>query len=300
MVDRSRAVTRQILEPSAGAPHATEDLRDQLTRALAGRYVVERQIGRGAMATVYLAREQHPTRRVAIKVLNPQLAHRLGRERFLQEIDIVSNLIHPHIVPIFAAGEVAGHLFYVMPYIDGKSVRARLNEAGRFSARDTIRIGRDVATALDYVHRAEVVHQDIKPENILLADGHALVTDFGVARLICAACTDSFTGSGLAVGTPGYWSPEQASGMDVVDGRSDIYSLARVLLKMTSGELLPIGAADQALAKGEYSEGSTGDLGGSMPPCLQQVLARALAMDPGERYGTAAEVAEVLDSDCGG
>src|SRR5687767_4501876 len=208
---------------------------DRLSAALADRYRIERELGQGGMATVYLAEDLKHKRKVALKVLKPELAAVLGAERFVQEITTTASLQHPHILPLFDSGTADGFLFYVMPYIQGETIREKLNRETQFSVEDAVRIAAEVADALDYAHRHGVIHRDIKPENILLSDGHARVADFGVARAVEAAGGEALTGTGLAVGTVTYMSPEQSAAA-AVDGRSDIYSLGAVLYEMLAGE----------------------------------------------------------------
>jgi len=212
------------------------DLLDVLRRRLAPHYSVERELGSGGMATVFLAQEEHPSRRVAIKVLDPLVATGLLRERFLREVDLSSKLTHPHIVPIFAAGEVDGLLYYVMPYLEGESLRSRLQRAPRPGLEETLHVARDVADALGYAHAQGVIHRDIKPENVLLSGGHAVVADFGIARAISAAGSESLTRTGQSIGSPAYMSPEQAVGSRELDARADIYSLGCLLFEMLAGE----------------------------------------------------------------
>ncbi len=272
-----------------------DELIKQLNDAFDGRYCIERQLGRGAMATVYLSQERHPARQVAIKVLEPALAHELGRGRFLREVDIASNLTHPHIVPIFGAGEAAGLLYYVMPYIEGESLRARLLRETSLPIDDAIHIAHDVADALDYAHGSEVVHRDIKPENILLAGGHGLVTDFGIARALCAACSDNLTIAGIPIGTPGYMSPEQASGMVDVDGRSDIYSLACVVYETLRGKPPFSGTTLMAIREAQRQPLSRmADFGNGIPDAVEAALRRALSVNPAERFANAGEFAAAL------
>src|SRR5215213_10102148 len=206
-----------------------------LTGTFADRYAIERELGRGGMATVYLADETKHDRKVAIKVLRPEVAATLGAERFLREIGIAARLAHPHIVPLIDSGEAGGLLYYVSSYMPGGSLRERLQREGKLSVRDTLRIAQEVSTALDYAHRAGFVHRDVKPENILFADGHALLADFGVARVCCGDGEDPVTAAGIAIGTPEYMSPEQASGERDVDARSDVYALACVVYEMLTG-----------------------------------------------------------------
>ncbi|HKC48794.1 MAG TPA: serine/threonine-protein kinase, partial [Gemmatimonadales bacterium] len=200
------------------------ELRNRLESALAGRYTIGREIGRGGMAIVYLARDLRHDRDVALKALRPELAATLGPDRFLLEIKLAAGLSHPHILPLHNSGEADGCLYYDMPYVPGESLRDRLEKQGQLPLVEALEIAREIADALDYAHRAGVVHRDIKPENILMESGHAVVSDFGIARAISKA-EERRTGPGIAVGTPDYMSPEQGSGTRDVDGRSDLYSL---------------------------------------------------------------------------
>src|SRR2546426_2771690 len=212
------------------------DLLARLGAALIGRYTIERELGRGGMATVYLGRDLKHHRAVAIKVLRPELAAALGPERFVREIEIAAGLTHPHILPLHDSGEADGFLYYVMPYVEGESLRDRLNREKQLSIDDATQIAREVASALAYAHSHNVVHRDIKPENILLVSGQAVVSDFGIARGIRAAGGEKLTATGVSVGTPLYMSPEQASRRGQLDGRSDIYSLVGVVYEMLAGE----------------------------------------------------------------
>src|SRR5438445_486364 len=212
------------------------DVLDTLRASLAPHYDVEREIGAGGMARVFLAVEQHPHRRVAIKVLDPEISTRLLRERFIREVDLSSKLSHPHIVPIFAAGEAAGLFYYVMPYVEGESLRHRLLRERKLALADALHITRDVADALGFAHAQGIIHRDIKPENILLTGDHAIVADFGIARAISAAGTLTLTQTGQSMGSPGYMSPEQAIGSGQLDARTDVYSLGCVLFEMLAGE----------------------------------------------------------------
>jgi serine/threonine protein kinase len=216
---------------------------EHLRAALADRYRIQRELGRGGMGTVFLAEDLKHHRRVAIKVLEPGLAAALGRERFLREIETVARLSHPHILPLHDSGEADGLLYYVMPYVEGESLQVRLSREKQLPLEDALKIAREVADALAYAHGHGVVHRDIKPGNILLQGGHAVVADFGLARVIASAVdpaaptgAGTLTAAGSALGTPAYMSPEQAAGSKDVDGRSDLYSLGCVLYEMLTGQ----------------------------------------------------------------
>ncbi|HKK08559.1 MAG TPA: serine/threonine-protein kinase, partial [Gemmatimonadota bacterium] len=212
------------------------DLPPRLVAALADRYRLERELGQGGMATVYLAEDLKHHRQVAIKVLKPELAAVLGAERFVQEITTTAQLQHPHILPLFDSGTADGFLFYVMPYVEGETLRDRLDRERQLGVDEAVRITREVADALDYAHRQGVVHRDIKPENILLQDGRPMVADFGIALAVSAAAGGRMTETGLSLGTPHYMSPEQATAEKDITGRSDVYSLASVLYEMLTGD----------------------------------------------------------------
>ena len=221
-----------MLAAPAAAPSVL-DIPTTLHEILAGRYVLKREIGRGGAATVYLAHDIRHERLVAIKVLHPELSHALGAQRFLREIKLTAGLQHPHILSIHDSGEVDEQLYYVMPYVEGDSLRQRLGADSRLSFEETVRIGREVAGALAYAHERGVVHRDIKPENILFSGGHAVLADFGIARAINRA-HEKITQQGTITGTPAYMSPEQARDR-AFDGRSDVYSLACVLYEAIAG-----------------------------------------------------------------
>ena len=227
----------------------------------AAPYLLDRELGRGGMATVYLARDPKHGRQVAVKVLHPELAVLLGTERFLREIRVIATLQHPHIVGlidsgVFGAddGELAGRPYYVMPYVAGESLRDRLEREGQLPVGDALRIAGEVAAALDYAHRHGVIHRDIKPENILLAEGSALVTDFGIALAVEQAGGARMTQTGLSLGTPSYMSPEQAMGERTITARSDIYALGAVTYEMLAGEPPFTGPTVQAVVARVLSE----------------------------------------------
>ncbi|MDP3773958.1 MAG: serine/threonine-protein kinase, partial [Gemmatimonadales bacterium] len=224
------------------------DAVQRLSAALADRYQIERELGAGGMATVYLAHDVRHDRKVALKVLRPELAAILGGERFLKEIRLTANLQHPHILPLHDSGEAEGIVYYVMPYVEGESLRDRLTREKQLPVEDAVRIAREVADALDYAHRHHVVHRDIKPENILLHDGRALVADFGIALAVSSAGGGTrITETGMSLGTPHYMSPEQAMGEREITAKSDVYALGCVLYEMLAGEPPFTGPTAQAI-----------------------------------------------------
>jgi eukaryotic-like serine/threonine-protein kinase len=264
---------------------------DQLQTDLADRYTLERELGRGGMATVYLAHDLKHDRDVALKVLRPELAATLGPERFLREVRTTARLQHPHILPVLDSGDAAGQLWYTMPYVEGESLRDRLRREGQLPLDDALQITREVADALGYAHSQGIVHRDIKPENILLSRGHALVADFGIARALQVADAEHLTVTGVAVGTPAYMSPEQAGGASTVDGRSDLYSLGCVLYEMLTGEVPYTGRTPQAVIAKRVLEPlpHVRTLRESVPVTVEQAINRALAVTPADRFATAAE-----------
>jgi eukaryotic-like serine/threonine-protein kinase len=267
-----------------------------LNAALADRYVIDRELGRGGMATVYLARDLKHERFVALKTLRPEIAMALGRERFLREIKLAARLQHPNILAVYDSGDAGGVLYYVMPFVEGESLRERLEREPQLPLDDALQIAREVADALSYAHGHDVVHRDIKPENIMLSGGHAIVTDFGIARAVSAAGGDKLTETGLAIGTPAYMSPEQASGMGQVDRRSDIYSLGCVLYETLAGQPPFTGPTAQAIMA-RHSLDSVPRLRivrAAIPDELEQVINRALEKVPADRYQTAAQFAEAI------
>jgi hypothetical protein len=276
-------------------PDQAEQL-DRLKTALADRYQIERELGRGGMATVYLAEDLKHHRPVAVKVLRPELAAAIGPERFVREIHLTASLDHPHILPLLDSGEADGFLFYVMPYVEGESLRDRLNRETPLPIDEAIQITREVADALDFAHRHDVIHRDIKPENVLLGAGHARVADFGIARAIGAAGAERLTETGIAVGTPAYMSPEQASGDHRIDGRTDIYALGCVLYEMLSGDAPYMASTPQAVLAKKLSEPTPriSVVRETVPAAVEAALTKVLAKTPVDRYTTAKQFAQAL------
>ena len=218
-----------------------------LVDALRDRYTLDRELGRGGMATVYLAHDLKHDREVALKVLRPDLAATLGPERFQREIRFAARLQHPHILSVYDSGESGGQLWFTMPFVEGESLRDRLRRERQLSLDDALRVARETAEALGYAHEHGIIHRDIKPENIMLTrDGNTLVADFGIARAVGAEGSERLTVTGLSVGTPAYMSPEQAAGASELDGRTDIYALGCVLYEMLAGEAPFTGTTPQA------------------------------------------------------
>jgi hypothetical protein len=285
------------------------DLPDRLRAALAGRYALDSEAGAGGMAIVYRAQDVRHHRTVALKVVRPELAGALGTDRFLREIELAAGLQHPHILPVFDSGAVdegtaAAVPWFVMPFVDGESLRQRLQREGRLTVEDAAGLAAEVADALAYAHAHGVVHRDIKPENILLSGGHAVVADFGVAKAIergaavtpAAAPAPQLTRVGFAVGTPQYMSPEQATGADAVDARSDQYSLACVLYEMLTGAPPFTGPTPQSVIAQSMTapRPRVGKLRAEVPPEVERAVARAMAADPTERFPDMAAFAGAL------
>ncbi|MCG6955361.1 MAG: protein kinase [Gemmatimonadetes bacterium] len=265
--------------------------------ALGDGYRVEAVIGQGGMATVYLAEDLKHQRKVAVKVMRPEMAATVGADRFLREVEIAARLNHPHILPMYDSGEAEGLLFYVMPYVEGESLQARMSREGQMPVDEACRLAREVAEALAYAHERGIVHRDIKPANILLSAGHALVADFGIARAVRAG-ERSLTQTGLAVGTPQYMSPEQAAGTSEVDGRADVYSVGSVLYEMLAGEPPFTGPTAQAVLARSLTESPrplTATRSG-LPPKVSTITTKAIARTPADRYQTAGALAEALGS----
>jgi tRNA A-37 threonylcarbamoyl transferase component Bud32 len=251
-------------------------------------YSFERELRGGGMSRVFLARDQKLGRQVVIKMLTPELSAALSPDRFQREISVAARLRHPHIVPLLEAGTINDALYYTMPFIAGESLRERLRRDGPLPLDEAVRLTREVADALGYAHGEGVVHRDIKPENILLDSGHAVVTDFGIARAVRESETHALTGTGMAVGTPAYMSPEQFTNVEV-DGRADIFSLGCVLFEMlTARTVVSVGPFDTEAA------------GPSTPPAIKDVLRKAMAQDRAERFATPAELSEALQVASGG
>jgi len=287
---------------------STERLQ-QITTALGDRYRVLREIGRGGMATVYLAEDPRHRRQVAIKVFDPELAAvfdpelaaALGTDRFLREIEVTAGLSHPHILPLYDSGVAAGFLHYVMPYVAGSSLRELLKEKGRLPLDEALRIVTGVADALAFAHRKGIVHRDIKPENVLLQEGHALLADFGIARAAAVAGDLALTQTGMVIGTPAYMSPEQAVGDSALDARSDLYSLGCLLYECVSGQV-PFGGDSPAEIVRRRLTGAAPRLSttsSQVPAFVDSAVARALAREPADRFGTAEEFASALKPSAG-
>jgi serine/threonine-protein kinase len=272
------------------------DQTERLNAALADRYRIERELGRGGMATVYLAEDLKHDRKVAIKVLKPELAAVLGAERFVQEIKTTANLQHPHILPLFDSGEAGGFLYYVMPYIEGETLRDKLDREKQLGIEESVKITTEVADALDYAHRNKVVHRDIKPENILLHDGRPMVADFGIALAVSAAAGGRMTETGLSLGTPHYMSPEQATAEKELTNRSDIYSLGAVLYEMLAGDPPHTGSSAQQIIMKIVTEEAqpVTKARKSAPPNVAAAVAQALEKLPADRFATASHFADAL------
>jgi eukaryotic-like serine/threonine-protein kinase len=272
------------------------DLLDSLRQALSGRYQILREIGRGGMATVYLAQDLKHPRQVALKVLRPEVAGALGADRFLKEIEVAARLQHPHILGLLDSGAAGDMLYYVMPYVEGESLRHRLDRESQLSVDAAVTIARQVAGALDYAHRHGVIHRDIKPENILLSAGQALVADFGIAKAFDAAGGEKLTETGLSLGTPHYMSPEQASATRSLDGRSDIYALGCVLYEMLAGAPPFTGPSAQSILARHSVDPvpSLHTVRRTVPAGIEWAITKAMAKVPADRFASAGEFADAL------
>ena len=273
----------------------TDNLLDDVREALADRYVIERELGAGGMAIVYLAEDIKHHRKVAVKVLRPELAESVGANRFLREIQVAAGLNHPHILALHDSGEANGLLYYVMLFVDGESLRTRLQRKNQLPVEEAVRLALQVADGLSFAHSHDVVHRDIKPENILLANGHASLADFGIAQAMCAGCGEDFTVRGVPIGTPAYMSGEQAIGGDV-DCRTDVYSLGCVLFEMLAGrqpyrgqnveDLFALHLTDPIPSVLQYRR--------DVPQALDDVVRKALAKSRKDRFADASEFAKAL------
>ncbi len=274
----------------------TDATASTLAEALRDRYTLEHELGRGGMARVYLARDIRHRRRVAVKVLHPEIAQSLGSERFLREIETAAGLQHPHIVPLFDSGEAGGLLYYVMPYVEGESLRSRLAREKSLPIDQALEITHQVCSALAYAHAQGIIHRDVKPENILLKHDQAVVADFGIARAVSASGGESFTGTGMAIGTPAYMSPEQASAERDLDGRSDVYSMACVLYEMLAGHAPFFGMSARELMARHATDPvpplRTVRL--TVPLALERVVMKALAKVPADRFSSAETFRQAL------
>ena len=272
------------------------DQLDQLRAALDGRYSIDRLIGQGGMASVYLASDTRHERQVAIKVLRPELAATMGADRFLREIKVAAQLQHPNILALYDSGAASGFLYYVMPYVQGESLRARMDREQQLSLQESIQLTCDIADALHYAHSRQVVHRDIKPENILLQDGRPLVADFGIARAVSQAGGEKLTETGMAVGTPHYMSPEQAVGGEHIDGRTDQYSLACMLYEMLVGQPPFVGPNAMAILARHSMEAvpSLQVVRSSVPDDIEDAILRALEKTPADRFPTLSDFADAL------
>ena len=275
---------------------------DGVSTAIADRYRIDRELGRGGMATVYLALDVKHERRVAIKVLQPELAATLGAERFLREIKLTAQLNHPHILPLLDSGGVDGSLYYVMPFVEGQSLRDRLDREKQLRVDEAIAIVREVTDALEYAHRHDVVHRDIKPANILLDEGHAVVADFGIARAINVAAEGRLTATGVTIGTPEYMSPEQAAGTESVDARSDVYAVGCLLYELLAGQPPFTGATASSVIRQHLiaEPHRISDVRSGVPASVAAALTRALAKAPADRFPSARAFGDALATSTAG
>ncbi|HEY8009924.1 MAG TPA: protein kinase [Rudaea sp.] len=271
---------------------------DRLRKTLEGAYTIDRELGRGGMSAVFLAQDRKHRRAVAIKVLHPELAASMGAERFLQEIEVAARLSHPHILPLFDSGSADDLLYYVMPYVEGESLRERLDREQQLPVEEAVHHACSIAAAIDYASRQGIVHRDIKPENVMLYEGEAMVMDFGIAKAASAISTTTLTQRGMVVGTPAYVSPEQAAGEVNLDGRSDQYSLACMLYEMLTGELPFSAATAQGMMSKRFTETPRPlrALRAVIPENVERAVTRAMALEPTGRFATAGQFANALSS----
>ncbi|HXV15490.1 MAG TPA: protein kinase, partial [Gemmatimonadaceae bacterium] len=279
----------------SGSVLPVERLRESLSQS----YSIDRELGRGGMATVFLAQDSKHDRVVAIKVLHPDLAASLGPDRFLREIKLAARLNHPHILPLFDSGEANGLLYYVMPYVEGESLRERLDRDRQLPIQEAVKHAQAIASALDYAHRQGIVHRDIKPENVMLYEGMAMVMDFGIAKAVSAAGTETLTQTGMMVGTPAYVSPEQAAGETNLDGRSDQYSLACMLYEMIGGERPFSGSTPQSIMAKRFTDKPKAlqSLRPSVPPNIDWAISKAMSTESADRFTTSAQFSQALLSE---
>jgi serine/threonine protein kinase/Tfp pilus assembly protein PilF len=269
----------------------------RLRDALSQSYSIDRELGRGGMATVFLAQDTKHDRVVALKVLHPDLAASLGPDRFLREIKLAARLNHPHILPLFDSGQADGMLYYVMPYVEGESLRERLDRDGKLSIDEAVKLAQGIASALDYAHRQGIVHRDVKPENVMLYESMPMVMDFGIAKAV-AAGSETLTQTGMMIGTPAYVSPEQAAGETNLDGRSDQYSLACMLYEMIAGERPFSGNTPQSIMAKRFTETpkTLQALRSSVPPSVDWAVAKAMSTETSQRFATTGMFAQALVS----
>ncbi|HEX9166541.1 MAG TPA: serine/threonine-protein kinase [Gemmatimonadales bacterium] len=270
---------------------------DRLNAALSGSYRIDREVGVGGMATVYLAHDLKHDRQVALKVLKPELSAAMGTDRFPREIHIIAKLQHPHILPLYDSGAVDGLLYYVMPFVEGESLRARLARVGRLSIAETVRLLHDIADALAYAHAQGIVHRDIKPDNVMLSGRHASVTDFGVAKAVRASAGDKLTTVGIAVGTPHYMAPEQAMAEATIDHRADLYALGALGYEMLTGQPPFEASSAQAVLSAHVLEQpkDVRERRAEVPPVLAAALLKCLAKQPADRWQSAEELMAQLE-----
>jgi eukaryotic-like serine/threonine-protein kinase len=274
------------------------DFLERLTKALSGQYEIERELGSGGMATVYLAHDVKHDRQVALKVLKPDLAAALGTERFPREVRIAAQLQHPHILPLHDSGEVDGFLYYVMPFVEGESLRAKLRREGPLPIHDALRILKEVVDALAAAHAHGIVHRDMKPDNVMISGRHAMVMDFGVAKAVSAAGGDTLTTVGIAVGTPQYMAPEQAMAEPNIDARADIYAVGVLAFEMLTGEPIFAGKSPQAMLSAHVIEKppDVREKRANVPPPLAEAIARCLEKNPADRWQSADELLRALEA----
>ncbi|MCX7042556.1 MAG: protein kinase, partial [Gammaproteobacteria bacterium] len=271
---------------------------DNLRKALEGAYTINRELGRGGMSAVFLAEDCKHGRAVAIKVLHPELAASVGPERFLQEIRLAARLNHPHILGLHDSGSVDGMLYYVMPYVEGESLRERLDREQQMSIEEAVHHGRAIASALDYANRQGIVHRDVKPENVMLYEGEAMVMDFGIAKAMSNVGSETLTQTGMMVGTPAYVSPEQAAGELNLDGRSDQYSLACMMYEMLTGERPFSAATAQAVMAKRFTETAKPlrTIRAAVPESIERAVSKAMSTDPAGRFATTGQFGLALAS----